>query len=118
MVEIGLAQQYGACGDQPGHDRGRFGGSIGEGGAPGGRRRPGNIDIVLDGERNAEQRHPFDEARIGRGRRVERASLVPDCAFARLRDPQRRIIPFGDARQHPVEHLGCRNLAAAKRGTQ
>src|SRR6202011_943273 len=79
-----LAQEQGTGGEQPYHDGRRFGRGVGEGRASGGGRHPGDIDIVLDGKRDAEERQSLDGTWIGRRLGIEFASagltaLSLDC---------------------------------------
>jgi hypothetical protein len=56
LIEIGLADDDGARGLEPLDREAGLGSRVSEGGAGGGGRQAGDVDVVFDGERDAEQR--------------------------------------------------------------
>jgi hypothetical protein len=109
LIEIGLAQTYRARCQQQVDDWRAFGWLIGESRTSGGGCNAGNIDIVFYREGDAEERQALDRRGIGRRPRIEIARPVSCRNVARAPDPQRGIVPFGDARQYPIDQLRRRN---------
>jgi biuret amidohydrolase len=98
--------------------RGGFRWGIGESRTSGGGRRAGDIDIVFDGKRDAEERQAIDQIGIGSCRRVEFERTLPQRGIARSDNPHGGIVPMCDPRRHPLDQLACRKLTAEKGGSQ
>jgi hypothetical protein len=81
LIEIGLADEDGAFLLQALHDRGRTLGNIGKLGTGAGRRQPGHVDVVLDGEGDAVERPARSDARLGKSRLLldQRDPIRPDA---------------------------------------
>ena len=73
LVEVGLAERHRAGREQAGDDRGVLVRRIGEGWAGGGGRDAGEVEVVLDRERDAGQRQVL----AGRHPRVHRRAPAP-----------------------------------------
>ena len=95
LVEVGLAHEHRARGEQLLDHRGRAPGHVGELGAPGGGRHAGDVDVVLHRERHPRER------KVGAGgeRGVDLGRARPQPVGRRLADPRlglRRARPPGE----------------------
>jgi len=83
LVEVGFADQHGAGRKQFPHNGGGFGWGIGESRTRDGRRQTGDIDIVLNGERDAKERQALDQIGICSWSGVEFTCPLPQRGIAR-----------------------------------
>ena len=114
LVEVGLADDDGAGAFEP-RDGGRVpAGIVGKRRAGGGRRQAGDVDVVLDRDRHAEQRPAL------RARRFQRLGFRKRRGLLAQADEDRRIAMRPDARETAGHRLGwtarSRDMGADNRG--
>ncbi len=102
LVEVRLAHDDTARAHEPadGHRRVRRG--VGERRAPGGGRHPGDVDVVLDGERDPRQRSVVHGVQTG----ADRVVVHPA-------DPDRGIAGRRDAVDRRVDHVAGGQVTSA-----
>ena len=113
LVEVGLADQDRAGVEQADDDRRGRGGDVGVVGA-GERGRPaGDVDAVLDGERDPEEREP---GLLGGGQGLQLSAPGEQVGLGDHGDPDRVVTAGLDLAQGLEADLGRRRAAGGVRG--